>query len=146
MTAIWNDILEDGLAFPGEEFYSESGFEEFLKTQAAVTCMFADGKLAGYYKLLSNNIGRCSHIANAGYAVSKAFRGKGLGSPLVCRSVRQARELGFRGMQFNAVVAGNKAAIHIYQKNGFEIIGTVPGGFRLKSGEFSDMHIMYLVL
>ncbi|MCT1798596.1 GNAT family N-acetyltransferase [Aerococcus viridans] len=53
---------------------------------------------------------------------------------------------GFRRIQFNAVVAKNKAAIHTYEKFGFEIVGTIPGGFQVKEGRYVDMHIMYLVL
>ncbi|GMA55150.1 hypothetical protein GCM10025857_65070 [Alicyclobacillus contaminans] len=47
------------------------------------------------------------------------------------------------GMQFNAVVTSNKPAIHTYQQNGFEIVGTIPAGFRLKDGSYSDMYIMH---
>jgi ribosomal protein S18 acetylase RimI-like enzyme len=141
---IWNDILMEGNAFPGEKLYEKKEFEEMLEEQSAVTCILVDNKVAGYYVLHSNHIGRCRHIANASFAISKEFRGKKLAEPLVKKSIQQAKELGFRGMQFNAVVVGNTAAIHTYQKIGFEIIGTVPMGYRLKNGEYSDMHIMYL--
>lgn len=141
---IWNDILVDGVAFPGETLFEEEEFEKMLTEQSAVTCIFLNNKLAGYYILHPNNIGRCSHIANASYAIYKEYRGKKSAEPLVKKSIEQAKELGFRGIQFNAVVAGNAAAIHTYQKAGFEIVGTVPKGFRLKDGVYSDMHIMFL--
>ncbi|MFC3748158.1 GNAT family N-acetyltransferase [Paenibacillus sp. GCM10012306] len=144
MVDIWNDILVDGVAFPGEDLYTESEFEDMLKDQSGVTCILVDDKLAGYYTLHPNNIGRCSHIANASYAISEEYRGKKLAEPLVKKSVEQARELGFSGMQFNAVVAGNIGAIHTYQKVGFQTIGTIPKGFRLKDGVLSDMYIMFL--
>lgn len=141
---IWNDILTDGVAFPGENLYDEQDFKKMLEGQSAVTCILVDHEVAGYFILHPNNIGRCSHIANASYAISKEYRGKKLAAPLVNKSIEQAKELGFRGMQFNAVVTGNLAAIHTYQKMGFEITGTIPNGFRLKNGVYSDMHIMYL--
>ncbi|NUU62286.1 GNAT family N-acetyltransferase [Paenibacillus agri] len=141
---IWNDILIDGVAFPGEDHYEEKEFENMLEEQSAVTCILVDDEVAGYYILHPNNIGRCSHVANASYAISKLYRGRKLADPLVKKSIEQARELGFRGMQFNAVVSGNSAAIHTYQKAGFKTVGTIPEGFRLKSGVYSDMHIMYL--
>lgn len=143
---IWNDILTDGNAFPGDRLYERDGFEKMLEEQSAVTCVSVDHKVAGYYILHPNNIGRCGHIANASYAISKDFRGKKLAEPLVKNSIHQAKELGFKGIQFNAVVALNLAAIHTYQKLGFEIIGTIPNGFQLKNMEYCDMHIMYLPL
>ncbi|MBU5333044.1 MAG: GNAT family N-acetyltransferase [Anaerocolumna aminovalerica] len=143
---IWNDILIGGVAFPGEVLYEEQTFEKMLEEQSAVTCILVNNEVAGYFILHPNNIGRCSHVANASYAISKEYRGRKLAEPLVKKSLEQAKELGFRGMQFNAVVTGNIAAIHTYQKAGFKIIGTIPQGFRLKNGVYSDMHIMYIPL
>lgn len=143
MTRIWNDILNDGAAFPGETLLSETDFEQMLAEQSAVTCLMVEGELAGYYILHPNNIGRCSHVANASYCMDKAFRGQGLAVDLVAQSLKEAKALGFSGMQFNAVVAQNHAAIHTYQKHGFTIVGTIPKGFRLKDGSYSDMHIMH---
>lgn len=141
---ICNDILIDGNAFPGDNLYEKKEFEDMLEEQSAVTCILADNKVAGYYILHPNNIGRCSHVANASFAISKEFRGKKLAEPLVKKSIQQAKELGFRGMQFNAVVVMNKEAIRTYQKIGFDIIGTIPKGYRLKNDEYSDMYVMYL--
>ncbi|MEO3946115.1 GNAT family N-acetyltransferase [Gorillibacterium sp. CAU 1737] len=141
---IWNEVLLEGMAFPGEVLYEEKEFEKMLAEQSAVTCLLVENEVAGFYILHPNNIGRCSHVANASYAISKQYRGRKLAEPLVSKSIEQAKELGFRGMQFNAVVAGNTATVHTYQKTGFEIVGTIPGGFRLKNGLYSDMYILYL--
>ena len=146
MTRMWNDILTDGDAFPGTELYEEGPFGAYLGEQTAATCLLLEGALAGYYILHPNNIGRCGHVANASYLMDKRFRGQKLGRPLVGHSVEAAKALGFRGMQFNAVVAGNRAALSIYQAAGFRMVGTIPGGFRLKGGEYSDMYILYLPL
>mgnify|MGYP004547793109 CR=1 FL=1 len=37
--------------------------------------MIVDGQMVGYYILHPNNIGRCSHVANASYVLSKEMRG-----------------------------------------------------------------------
>ena len=112
----------------GEELYTEPDFAAFLSQQDAVNILLADGVPAGYYILHPNNIGRCGHVANASYLMDKRFRGQKLGRPLVDHSVEAAKALGFRGMQFNAVVAGNRAALSIYQAAGFRMVGTIPGG------------------
>lgn len=143
MTAIWNDVLTDGIAFPGEELFTENEFEKYLTEQSIVRCMTIDDALAGFYVVHPNNIGRCSHTANASYCMDKAFRGKRAFPRLVQDSLKQTKEAGFMGMQFNAVVSLNKPAIHTYQENGFEIVGTIPAGFRLKDGSYSDMYIMH---
>lgn len=70
---IWKDILADGVAFPGETLYEEEEFEKMLAEQSAVTCISADNKLAGYYILHPNNIGRCSHVEIIG-TNPKGFR------------------------------------------------------------------------
>lgn len=91
-----------------------------------------------------NNIGRASHVGNCAYAMNKAFRGQGLAKELVANSIETAKAHGFKGIQYNAVVANNTAAIKTYQKFGFEIVGTIPGGFQVKDGTYVDIHIMYL--
>lgn len=146
MKNMWNEILEDGTAFPGTVLYENNSFHTMLSEQTAVVCMEVDGIMAGYYILHPNNIGRCSHIANASYVLSKHMRGKHLGKYLVMHSIQEAKKQGFRGLQFNAVVASNLPALHIYAQAGFQKIGTIPNGFLLKNGTYSDMHILYLSL
>lgn len=140
---IWNDILADGNAFPNEQLYTKIEFKKFLNEQDAVTCMLMSGELAGFYILHPNHIGRCSHVANAGYAMSKNYRGRHLGKALVEHSLQKAKLMGFKGMQFNAVVSENIPAIRIYNTIGFKIVGTIPEGFRLKNEKYTDMHVMY---
>lgn len=142
----WNIILEDGVAFPGTDLYDTDSFATMLSEQTAVNCMILDGQEVGYYVLHPNNIGRCSHVANASFVLDKSVRGKHLGKHLVQHAIDTAKEKGFRGFQFNAVVASNLPALHIYHELGFQTIGMIPGGFLLKNGTYSDMYILYLQL
>ena len=146
LTEIWNDILTDGVAFPGLDLYSNEDFENKLASYSQVEVLLVDGQIAGYYLINPNNEGRASHVANGTYAVAKGFRGQGLAKDLVAQSIEEAKAHGFRGMQFNAVVVENKAAIHTYEKFDFKIVGTIPGGFQVKDGRYVDMHVMYLDL
>ena len=98
-----------------------------------------DGVVCGMYILHPNNIGRCGHLGNASYAVSSEARGHGLGKALVADSLAQAKAHGFRVMQFNAVVATNANARHIYESLGFVQLGVIPGGFRLPDGSYADI-------
>lgn len=146
MTSMWNEILEDGMSFPGTELYESSQFQKMLDEQTRVVCMEKDGELVGYYILHPNNIGRCSHIANASYVIKKTMRGKHLGKFLVQNSIEEAERLTFRGLQFNAVVSINKSALIIYEQIGFQKIGIIPGGFLLPDGSYSDMYILFMSL
>ena len=104
------------------------------------------GEIVGLYILHPNNIGRCGHIANASYAVKADCRGKHIGEAIVSHSLEKAKELGFKLMQFNAVVAANHPAIHIYEKLGFIRLGTIPGGFHMKDGHYEDIILFYHTL
>ena len=100
----------------------------------------------GLYILHPNNVGRCAHIANASYAVDKRCRGQKIGERLVKHSLSQAARLGFRIMQFNAVVASNEYALRLYQKLGFTPLGVIKNGFRTKDGKFVDIIPHYIEL
>lgn len=133
MIEIWNEVVEDGNAFPQEEKLTPDSGREFFARQSY--CGVAVGRhILGLYILHPNNVGRCGHIANASYAVSRKARGRGTGEKLVLDSLKTGRELGFGILQFNAVVASNAAARHLYKKLGFYFLGVVPRGFRLKNG------------
>ena len=145
MRLIWNNVVEDGRAFPQLEALSEEGAAVFFaeQTRSAVAVDEATGKVLGLYILHPNDIGRKAHVANASYAVAADARNKGVGRALVADSLAQVAPCGFRGMQFNAVVASNAAAVHLYESLGMRRIGTIPDGFLNAAGEYENMHIYY---
>lgn len=146
MIDIWNEIVEEGIAFPQEECLDEETGKMFFESQSctAVAEEHGTGRILGLYILHPNNIGRCGHICNASYAVSSKSRGMHVGEKLVKDCIVQAGKLGFRVLQFNAVVATNVHARHLYERIGFKQLGTIPGGFRLKSGEYEDICPYYV--
>ena len=145
MISIWNEIVEEGNAFPQEESLTlKTGFA-FFNSQSHVGVAF-DGEILGLYILHPNNVGRCSHIANASYAVSSKARGKHIGQKLVSDSIEKAKELDFLILQFNAVVEDNFSARHLYEKLGFKQLGVIPKGFRLDNDEFANICPYYIEL
>ena len=139
MVDVWNEVVRDGIAFPQEDELDLASGAGFFSSQTYCGVAVEDGRLLGLYILHPNNVGRCGHIANASYAVSSAARGKGVGRALVEDSLAQGRAHGFRVMQFNAVVASNAGARHLYEKLGFTQLGTIPGGFRMPDGTYADI-------
>ena len=145
MISIWNEIVEEGNAFPQEESLTlKTGFA-FFNSQSHVGVAF-DGEILGLYILHPNNVGRCSHIANASYAVSSKARGKHIGQKLVLDSIEKAKELDFLILQFNAVVEDNFSARHLYEKLGFKQLGVIPKGFRLDNDELVNICPYYIEL
>ena len=69
MIKIWNEVVEDGIAFPQEESFSYTDGKIFFENQTycAVAENIEDGEVLGMYILHPNNVGRCGHICNASY-------------------------------------------------------------------------------
>lgn len=145
---IWNEVVEDGIAFPQMDLLTEVSGEEFFSQQSFTGIGYdVDSKeIVGLYILHPNNVGRCGHICNASYAVKKKLHGRGIGEKLVVHSMGKAKELSFKILQFNAVVKSNKSALHIYKKHGFVQLGVIPNGFLLKDGRYEDIIPHYRVL
>lgn len=139
MLAIWNEIVEAGDAFPQEELLDGETGAKFFAAQSRTAVAEDDGEVLGLYVLHPNNVGRCAHIANASYAVTATARGKHIGEAMVFDSIRNAKTLGFHILQFNAVVESNIHARHLYERLGFKQLGTIPRGFRMKSGRYANI-------
>ena len=139
MIEVWNEVVRDGIAFPQEDELDMESGRAFFASQTHCGVAVEEGRVIGLYILHPNNVGRCGHIANASYAVSSNARGKGVGRALVEDSLAQGGAYGFRVLQFNAVVATNASARHLYESLGFVQLGTIPGGFRMPDGSYEDI-------
>ena len=147
MNAIWNEVVEEGIAFPQEELLDETtGAAFFAEHTYCAVAEDESGRVLGLYILHPNNVGRCGHICNASYAVSGTARGLHIGEKLVSDCLAQAKAHGFGVLQFNAVVATNVHARHLYERLGFVQLGVIPGGFRMKDGHYEDICPYYHIL
>ena len=133
------------MAFPQLEELPPTEGDAFFQAQTytGVAQDQDSGQVVGLYILHPNNVGCCGHIANASYAVRRDIRGEHIGEKLVKDCLEKAREYGFRLMQFNAVVASNTHALHLYQRLGFVRLGTIPGGFHIPDGSCEDIIVHY---
>lgn len=148
MIAIWNEVVEDGIAFPQIEMLDKESGSVFFAEQSftGVAYHVETEEIMGLYILHPNNVGRCGHICNASYAVKSVYRGQHVGESLVRHCILQGKQCGFGILQFNAVVKSNIAALKLYQKLGFTQLGVIPGGFRRKDGIYEDIIPHYLIL
>lgn len=95
MTEIWNDVVEEGISFPGDKALSETEALKMFREQASTVCATLNGEVVGVYILHPNNFGRCGHIANASYAVRKDCREEGTGRKWCAIAWRTQGERGF---------------------------------------------------
>ena len=146
MIKIWNEIVLEGIAFPQEELLDEKTGKDFFASQSYTSVAETNGKIVGLYILHPNNVGRCGHICNASYAVDSKCRGQHIGEKLVSDSLQKGKELGFKILQFNAVVESNIYARRLYERLGFKQLGVITGGFRMKDGHYENICPYYHVL
>ena len=103
----------------------------------------ADGAILGTYYLRANQAGGGSHVCNCGYMTSPAAMGRGVARTMCAHSIEQARERGFRAMQFNFVVSTNERAVSLWQTLGFEIVGRLPKAFHHPVRGYVDALVMF---
>ncbi len=142
MTAIWNEVVSEGNAFPQEEGMTPEEASEFFAAQSFTGVAEQDGEVVGLYILHPNNVGHVKRLANASYAVRRGCRGHHIGEALVRDSLARGKALGFRALQFNAVVASNRAALALYERLGFQRLGVIPRIFELPDGSLEDIVLM----
>ena len=117
---IWNEVVTDGNAFPQDTEMTANVANLFFQEQ--------------------------TYTGIASYAVRKNIRGLHIGEKLVLDCLQKAKENQFRILQFNAVVATNTPALHLYERIGFKKLGTIPGGFRMPDGTYEDIIPHYYLL
>ena len=109
---IWNEVVEDGKAFPQMEKLDEVTGHAFFteQTYTGVAYDAATGELVGLYILHPNNVGRCGHICNASYAVKKTVRGQHIGEKLVKLDVRRGLRTAARRKRLALCVPAHSAS------------------------------------
>ena len=133
-------------AYP-EELTSEQAAALWMEQPPAATIVDEeDGRILGSARMGPNRPARGSHVGTASFMVAPEARGRGVGRALGEYVVQWHRDQGFRGIQFNAVVETNTAAVRLWQALGFEIVGTVPGAFRSPTRGYVGLHVMFLPL
>ena len=144
---IFREVMAAGETYAGDpEMSDEEARAYWLSDAHTVVAVDDDGTVLGSAHMGPNRPAQGSHVGTASFMVASDARGRGLGRALGDYVVGWHRDHGFRGIQFNAVVESNTAAVRLWLDLGFGIVGTVPGAFRLPSGEYVGLHVMYLPL
>lgn len=142
--AIVKPVLAAGETYAIDRDLDDAGVRAYWMMPAhEVFVAEGDGAILGTYYIMHNQRGGGAHVANCGYMTAPAAQGKGVARAMCEHSMARARERGFRAMQFNHVVSSNTRAVALWQKLGFEIVGTLPGAFHHPAQGYVDSYVMF---
>lgn len=146
--AVLEPVFRAGETFPHDPAIDSDAARKAWVGAAAATFVATDanGTIVGTYYLRPNQPCLGAHVANAGYVVAEAARGRGVGHALCRHSQEEARRRGFTAMQFNLVVSTNTAGVAAWSRNGFGTIGRLPGAFRHPRLGAVDALVMFKTL
>ncbi len=143
---LFRAVVADGrsIAWP-EDLSTEQAQQLWLPgpPERTVVAVDTDGRILGSALMGPNRPGRGSHIATATFVVDEAVRGRGVGRALGEHVLAWARAAGYIGIQFNAVVETNAAAVHLWTSLGMTVVGTVPHAFRHPDHGLVALHVMF---
>ena len=143
---IFQEVISTGDTYAFDPKMSkQDGLDYWCRTPTTLTYVAVDdGKILGTYILRPNQLALGAHVANAAFMVPGAARGHRVGHQMIQHMMAEARRLKYRAIQFNYVISTNIAAIKLWEKYGFKIVGTLPGAFRhVQLEAFVDVHVMY---
>ncbi len=144
MLAIFRKVLTTGDTYVLEADTSVGeAYDYWFGPQIETWVALENGRVVGMYRLIANQKGRGSHVANMSIMVDPDVRGRGVGLAVGRHSLAQAKKNGFLAMQFNMVVSTNTHAVALWKKLGFDVVGTLPGAFRQARHGFVDAYVMW---
>lgn len=141
---IFSWVIQTGDTFVFSPQTPKEDLSKYWLAPSMRTYVLEDGhQILGSYFIKPNQVDLGSHVANCGYMVHPDARGKGIGGLLCEHSIQTAKQLGYLALQYNIVVSTNQAAVRLWKKHGFEIIGTIPKAFNHQSLGYVDAYVMF---
>lgn len=131
----------EGLPFSAEE---EASYIEAMNQSGNMLLLAKyDDRIIGSVSV-SRFQRRMAHRAELGITVLRTEWGKGIGSELMRRAIEHAKANGMEILSLE-VRSDNTRAIRLYERFGFQKIGTFPGSLKI-DGQLIDFDIMILHL
>lgn len=124
-------------------FNKKEALERWQKSSSSVDWrrdwFLKDGhKIVGHLKLDASGLAPSSHRMMIALGVEEGYRSLGFGEKLMEQGINWAKEKGFAWMDLG-VFSHNEAAIALYKKLGFEIIGETKDGFRFRGENLCNL-------
>lgn len=145
MWKIMEPVFRAGETYPyATDITEEEAYQSWVSANLAVYVAFDENDhVIGTYYLKPNQSALGAHVCNCGYIVGENACGKGVASKMCVHSQCEAVIKGFRSMQYNLVVATNEVAVRLWKKQGFDLIGTLPGAFNHQRLGYVDAYVMF---
>jgi L-amino acid N-acyltransferase YncA len=145
--AIFHAVVRRGDTYAyAPETCKEEAHAFWMPPQKETFVALHDAVVVGTYFIKPNQPGLGAHVANAAYMVHPEKRGYRIGQTMAEHSLVHAKNSGYQAMQFNFVLSNNLAAVRLWKKMGFTIIGTTPKGFLDRNRGYIDTYIMHKFL
>ncbi|OMJ07307.1 L-azetidine-2-carboxylic acid acetyltransferase [Smittium culicis] len=150
-SSLLDEVIRDGDTYPFDDEMGLSGYKDYFLSHNAFILInteednnsfleadfddmhFWKTRALGMFYIKPNFPGRCSHICNGGFIVSKDARGKSIGYALGQAYLDLAPKCGFKASMFNLVFDSNTPSVRLWEKLGFTQIGKIP-----KAGNLSN--------
>lgn len=147
MWPIFHEVVasETTYVFAADTSY-EDAFAYWFARPVTSYVAEGQGKIVAMYKLVQNQRDLGGHVANASFMVHSSCSGKGIGRLLGTHCLQEAKKAGYLAIQFNFVVSTNTAAVALWKKLGFSIVGTLPKVFAHKELGLVDAYVMHRFL
>jgi L-amino acid N-acyltransferase YncA len=147
MRDIFQAVVAMGTTYPfAPDTPRDEGLAYFVGPGIASWVVEDEGRIVGMYKLVPNRGGLGSHVANASFMVDPQHAGRGAGTLMGRHCLREAQRAGFLSIQFNFVVSTNTAAVALWKKLGFQVVGTLPEAFNHRERGLVDAYVMHRFL
>lgn len=141
---IFQEIVSEGSTYAYPQTTTKQEAQKlWLELPLKTFVLELNGEILATYYLKANQVGAGAHVCNCGYMVASTARGQGLASKLCLHSQAIALELGFKAMQFNFVASTNTNAVALWQKLGFDIVGSLPKAFKHPQQGYVNAFVMY---
>ena len=121
----------------------EAAIAYWMEADKTAFILRVEGQAVGTYYIRPNQPGGGAHICNCGFITAPSARGKGVARRMLDHALIEAKQQGYRAMQFNFVLASNQRALAIWQRNGFATIGRIPQAFLHPKQGYVDALILH---
>ena len=121
----------------------EAAIAYWMEADKTAFILRIEGQAVGTYYIRPNQPGGGAHICNCGFITAPSARGKGVARRMLDHALIEAKQQGYRAMQFNFVLASNQRALALWQRNGFATIGRIPRAFLHPKQGYVDALILH---
>lgn len=121
-----------------EHDFFDRMIKEVEEKESIYIMAYVGGVFAGNGRVARGK-GRHRHAGHVGISLTRPFRDEGIGTNLMKSLIDEARKLGLRLLTLTCFET-NAAALHVYEKLGFQKAGVIPEAIAFKGHYIGEVH------